>query len=228
MIEVHVSDNFMIDGIAIHVSMKNEGDDMANRSDKTLAPAFAAMSVEFRALAAERFWHGRIWDAAVPVHIRATDAKASLALFTYSKDTDPVLQVIIDTVAIPIQAAGRPASVSRLAITLQAPDGTRLALHDQRDPAADPLGTWRKTLRGIIGRTLPGAAPALSLNATQLARWSAAVRGAERLAMFHRHQSRRTDPRHRRGSLRRRVDTGVIPRHASEDAGRVTMAGRTR
>lgn len=119
-----------------------------------------------------------------PVHVKLSDAKASLALFGYSKDADPPLQVTIDTVAVPVVAVGRSTTIRRLAITLETGDGTRLVMHDQRDPSADPLASWRDRLRIPLQRTTPAMAPALNLSATQLARWSAACRGAERLAVF--------------------------------------------
>jgi hypothetical protein len=89
-------------------------------------------------------------------------------------------------VAIPIEAAGIPRDVPRLAITLEAPDGTRLVLHDHRDPSQDPLAGWRSTLRHAMGRELTAASAslALSLNAAHLPKWAKAVRGGERLAMF--------------------------------------------
>lgn len=119
-----------------------------------------------------------------PVHLRATEAAASLRLFPYSKDDDPPLRVTIDTVPVPVQAAGRPVNVSRYAVTLESPDGTRLALHDHRDPTADPLGGWRRTLAGLFARPLAVNAPALSLAALHLGKWAKAARPGERLGMY--------------------------------------------
>lgn len=125
-----------------------------------------------------------VYDPVAPVHIRASDAAVALKLFTFSKDADPELRITVDTVAIPISAAGRPASVNRLAITLEDPGGTRLVLHDHRDPSSDPLASWHKLLAKPMGRDLSHAAPAVSLPAAQLPRWAKAVRRGERLAVF--------------------------------------------
>lgn len=121
---------------------------------------------------------------APPVHIRLADLKASLQLFSWTKDHDPQLRLTVDTVPVPIQAAGRPATVRQLAVTITAPDGTCLVMHDYRDPASDPMAMWRKTLAALLTRPATAAAPAVYLGADRLARWAKAVRKGERLAIL--------------------------------------------
>jgi hypothetical protein len=119
------------------------------------------------------------------VHLNGKEAAATLKLFTYGKDNDPPLRITIDTGLVPIQAAGTERSVSRLAVTVeQAGDGTRLVLHDERDPSHDPLAKWRDTLHGAMSR--PGAKPfyGLDLNAWVLTRFASACGKGERLTIF--------------------------------------------
>lgn len=150
---------------------------------ETADRAVYAIATDRYTLGAERHdtLHGGILP---PIHIRVTEAAASLRLFTYSKDADPPLRIVIDKVPIRISVAGRPGTIDRLGVTLESDDGTRLVLHDHRDPSSDPLAGWRKRLLDAITRAIPDAAPALTLNATQLGRWGAAVRKGERLAIF--------------------------------------------
>lgn len=147
--------------------------------------ALYAVATDRYSLAAERhplsYEYGR--DGADPVHVRLSDAKASLALFPHSKDFDPPMRVTIDTVAVPVTVVGRETSIRRLAITLETGDGTRLVLHDQRDQSADPLAGWRDTLAAALSRNQETASPAMYLSATQIGRWSAACRKGERLAV---------------------------------------------
>lgn len=123
-------------------------------------------------------------QGAPPVHVRLPDLKAALQLFGWTKDHDPQLRLTIDTVPVPIQAAGRPATVRQLAVTIAAPDGTRLVMHDHRDPANDPMGSWRKTFAALLTRDQAAAAPAQYLAAELLGRWAKAVRKGERLAVL--------------------------------------------
>jgi hypothetical protein len=166
-----------------------DADDRELSAVRIEAAQYAIYAVAFDryTLAAER--HAlkpglRLWDTPGPVHVRATDAAASLRLFTFSKDADPPLRITIDVAPIPVTVVGRETTVDRLAITLEADDGTRLVLHDHRDPSSDPLGSWRKTLAAVLGRPMAAAAPALYLNAAYLPRWQKAVRKGERLAVF--------------------------------------------
>jgi hypothetical protein len=120
-----------------------------------------------------------------PVHLNARDAKLSLSLFRYDKDINPALRITIDTAPWPVSVAGTPGSVDRLAVTLESEDGTRLVLHDERDPSRDPLAGWRKRISKLICRDHEGySSPALTLSAGYLARWAAAVRKGERLSVF--------------------------------------------
>ena len=142
-----------------------------------------AVATDGRTLGAERHRNLGTLEAG-PVHVRAGEAKASLALFPFSKDDDPMLRVIIDTVPVPVTVVGEPRSVSALAVTVQRDDGTRLVMHDHRDPDHDPLRGWRRTL--LRAMTRPGGRPfnGLDLRADVLARWASAARSGERLCMF--------------------------------------------
>lgn len=126
----------------------------------------------------------RLWDIPQPAHVRLAEAATSLKLFPYSKDYDPPLRLTIAKMPVPIAVAGRQTTIDHLAVTIEADDGTRLVMHDKRDPSNDPLASWRKHLATAVTRALPAAAPSLMLNATQLGRWGAAVRKGERLAVF--------------------------------------------
>lgn len=149
--------------------------------------ALYAVATDRYTLAAER------WDlakadrgsAGLVVHLDAGEVAASLQLFKHTKDDDPQLTVTIDTAAIPISVVGRPASVNRLAVTVQqVGEGTRLMLHDQRDPSRDPLGGWRKSIGAALSRPAGRALDGLDLYAGMLSRWTAAARKGERLTMY--------------------------------------------
>jgi hypothetical protein len=146
-----------------------------------------AIATDRYTLAAERHRlpeNLRLWDIPAPVHVDLVSAKAALTLFKPSKDWDPTLKITIDTAPVPVEVAGEPRTIDHLALTIEAPDGTRVAFHDKRDPSNDPLGGWRKTLAGMWHREPAKTAPALSLSAMHLPKWGAAVRKGERLTMF--------------------------------------------
>lgn len=150
--------------------------------------ALYAVATDRYTLAAER-WplmpKERNGGAGQVVHLAAREAAASLKLFTHGKDEDPLLTVIIDTARVPVLAAGTHATVPRLAVTVQqAGDGTRLVLHDVRDPSRDPLAGWRKQIRAALSRPPGRALDGLDLYAGMLSRWTAAARKGERLTMY--------------------------------------------
>lgn len=119
-----------------------------------------------------------------PVHVLATDVKASLTLFSYAKDADPALTVTIDTVLIPSEVMGQHASYSSMAVTLTSDDGSKMVMHDRRMPHRDPLEGWQRLLSGAMSRTQGGALSGLDLSPDHLARWAAAVRAGERLTLW--------------------------------------------
>lgn len=145
--------------------------------------ALYAVATDGRTLAAERHASMGIREAG-PVHVRAGEAKASLGVFPFSKDEDPMLRVTIDTVPVPVTVMAEPRHVTVQAVTLARDDGTRLVMHDQRDPGRDPLGGWRKTLFKAITRGRGRPVDGLDLRADDLGRWTAAARGGERLCMY--------------------------------------------
>lgn len=145
-----------------------------------------AVATDRYTLAAERMRlhdHPDLWDWGSPIHVRAADATAALKLFTYDKDDDPKLKLTVDKAPVPIRVAGMPHTIHHLAVTIESDDGTRLILHDVRDPSNDPLAGWRRTLYGLWSRPL-ATLPALSLSAIHLAKWGKSVRKGERLAIY--------------------------------------------
>src|ERR1017187_10865720 len=93
----------------------------------------------------------RLWDTPGPVHVRATDAAASLRLFTFSKDADPPLRITIDVAPIPVTVVGRETTVDRLATPPEADARTPPALHPPPAWSCTPTVTRRAT------RSAPGA-----------------------------------------------------------------------
>lgn len=179
----------LIKPVLPHVSTDPEVPELAAVRIECAASAVYAVATDRRTIAAERFplnGGARLgtYDIPGPVHVRASEAKASLAMFPFSKDFDPPLRLTIDRVLFPIRVAGRPDAIERYAVTLEADDGTRLVMHDHRDPSSDPISIWRKHLAGILNRPQAAAAPALNFHAVHLARWAAACRKGERLAFF--------------------------------------------
>lgn len=113
----------------------------------------------------------------VTIAIDRSDAAAMLKLFKHSKDADPQLRLIIDTVPVP--AGG--GTVTGLGLTVSSEDGNRLTLLGHDDQA---LADWRRLLGRIIHRAQTPASPALLLTPSYLPRWTKAARKGERLAVF--------------------------------------------
>lgn len=179
----------LIKPVLPHVSTDPEVPELAAVRIECAASAVYAVATDRRTIAAERFplyGNARLgsYDIPRPVHVRASEAKASLAMFPFSKDFDPPLQLTIDRVPFPVRVAGRPDVIDRYALTLEAADGTRLSMYDHRDPSSDPISIWRQHLAGVLHRPQAAAAPALNFHAVHLARWAAACRKGERLAFF--------------------------------------------
>lgn len=119
-----------------------------------------------------------------PVHVLATDVKASLTLFSYTKDADPDLTVTIDTVVIPSEVMGQHASYSSMAVTLTSGDGSKMVMHDRRMPHRDPLERWQRLISGAMARTQGGTLSGMDLSPDHLGRWKDAVRAGERLTLW--------------------------------------------
>ena len=145
-----------------------------------------AVATDRYTLAAERRRHdGAVpWAPEQPVHLAAREAAATLKLFTHGKDHDPPLRITVDTAPVAVTVVGQSRSVNRLAVTIASDDGTRLVLHDVRDPSRDPLAAWRKMISGAMTRPQGRALDGLDLLACQLARWSSAVSKGERLTIY--------------------------------------------
>ncbi len=119
------------------------------------------------------------------IHLNAKELAASLKLFSFSKDDDPPLVISFDRALMSVQVAGQPASVPRLAVTVQqASDGIRLVLHDERDPSHDPLAGWRESLWQAMRRPTGEPIEGLGLQPFSLTRWASAAGKGERLTLF--------------------------------------------
>jgi len=119
-----------------------------------------------------------------PVHVRESDVQASLKLFSYTKDDDPLLSVTIDSVAVPVEVMGEAGRYSSMAVTLTSAIGARLVMHDRRMPSRDPAGGWQRVLAAAMGRQQGGTLSGMDLNPAHLKRWEAAVRAGERLTLW--------------------------------------------
>lgn len=117
---------------------------------------------------------------ATTVDIDRTDAAAALKLFTFSKDEDPKLTLIIDTVAVPVSGL----SVTGRALRIDAEDGTRLTLHDRAQADRNPFANWMRTVGKLAHRAPIAANPAILLSPARLPRWAKAAGKGERLAVF--------------------------------------------
>jgi hypothetical protein len=147
--------------------------------------AVYAVATDRYTLAAER-WSDETYDAIgqTKVHLSLQDAKASLQLFPFSKDHDPLLQVIVDTSLRAVTVVGQERSVSRLTVTIESDDGTRVAFHDVRDPSRDPLAGWRKSIHEAMTRPDGCELDGLDVLGGSLARFAAACRKGERLTVY--------------------------------------------
>ena len=117
----------------------------------------------------------------VVIHIDRTDAAALLKLFTFTKEEDPDLTLILDQVSVPVGNT----SLSALALRIDSQDGTRLVLHDRRVPGQpNALDGWRKVIGRVLHRKQTVAAPALLLTPAALPRWAKAAAKGERLTIF--------------------------------------------
>lgn len=128
----------------------------------------------------------------VLIHVGAKEAATALKLFPYSKDEDPQLRITVDTFTV--TRNGRHLGPLALGLQIDAEDGTRLVLHDQRDPLqASALDRWRRNLGRAIHRdhTQP-TRPAFLLNPGMLACWGKSAAKGERFVMLP--GSRPADP----------------------------------
>jgi hypothetical protein len=174
----------LIKPVLAHASADKELPELGVVRIETGPGAVYAVATDRCTLAAERHPLYGSGEPGQPVHVSAKEAAATLKLFTHNKDEDPALRITIDTTSIPVQVVGQTRSLSRLAVTLQSDDGTRLVLHDVRDPARDPLSGWRRSIRSAMSRPGGHALEGLDLVAWQLARWASAARRGERLTVY--------------------------------------------
>jgi hypothetical protein len=148
--------------------------------------ALYAVATDRYTLGAERrvFERREQYQPMPPVHVRATDAAASLKLFPFSKDEDPPLKVTIDEVRVPAEVMGHEGLYSSLGITLDGADGGRLVMHDRRVPDRDHLAHWRLLLRSAMRRNPGTALEGLALGAAYVGRWKDAVRAGEVMRLY--------------------------------------------
>jgi hypothetical protein len=146
-----------------------------------------AVATDRYTLAAERHTLAAadaVYDPPPPIAIPAAEIAATLKLFTYSKDDDPRLRITIEQTRLPLEIIGEQTSVGCYTLTIADPDASSVVLRDALNPNGDPLARWRVMLRAALRRNLVAAPPALCLHAAHFARWSAAVRAGERLAIY--------------------------------------------
>lgn len=146
---------------------------------ETSGTTMHAVATDRVTMAATRQPVGFIDDCVI--HIDRTDAAALLKLFTFTKEEDPDLTLILDQMTVPVGNT----SLSALALRIDSQDGTRLVLHDRRVPGQPTaLDGWRKVIGKVLHREQTVAAPALLLSPACLPRWSKAAGKGERLTVF--------------------------------------------
>ncbi len=147
--------------------------------------AVYAIATDRYSIAAER-WDDETYTAPDPakVHLGLHDARASLQLFPFSKDHDPLLRIDVDRALRSVTVLGERRGVPQLTVTIEADDGTRAVFRDVRDPSRDPLAGWRKSIHEAMtrpdGRELDG----LDVFGNVMARFAAACRKGERLTVY--------------------------------------------
>jgi hypothetical protein len=114
--------------------------------------------------------------------IDRADAAAMLKLFTFTKDEDPPLTLIIDKFPVPV---GGGATLDSLGLRVDAEDGTRLVLHDRTAIGKQwPMAAWRTHIGKAIHRPHAPANPALLLTPAFMPRWAKAAGKGERIMAF--------------------------------------------
>lgn len=118
------------------------------------------------------------------IHIGATEAANVLRLFRFDKDNDPRLRITVDQMTI--SHNGRDRGLMALGLQIDAEDGTRLVLHDRRDPLqANALDNWRNVLGKAVHRDHKRpAVPSLLIWPGVLARWGKSAAKGDRFVML--------------------------------------------
>lgn len=115
------------------------------------------------------------------VTLDRADIAAALKLFTFSKDDDPRLTLVVDKVPVPISGHR---TIDSLGLRIDGEDGTRLVLHDRSLPDVKPFAKWQELIGRVVHRATVPATPALILAPSFLPRWTKAAGKGERLTVF--------------------------------------------
>jgi hypothetical protein len=146
--------------------------------------AVYAVATDRYTLAAERHMCDTGLTGRQRVHLSLQDTRASLQLFPFSKDHDPVLKVIVDTSPRAVTVLGQARSVDQLTVTIVADDETRAVFRDVRDPSRDPMAGWRKSIHEAMTRPAGRELDGLDVLGGSMARFAAAARKGERLTVY--------------------------------------------
>jgi hypothetical protein len=109
------------------------------------------------------------------------DLAVALRLFTFTKDEDPKLSLLIDKHPRPV---GRDRIINALGLRIDGEDGTRLILHDCSFIDQKPFAAWRELVGKVLHRATLPATPAVLLAPALLPRWAKAAGKGERLTVF--------------------------------------------
>lgn len=172
----------LIQPVLPHASTDKDDTQMSCISIEVRDQVLYAVASDRYSIAATRHPLAELAEELV-ILIDRTDAAAMLRLFTFTKEEDPKLTVIIDEIRIPV--SGTNNTVNGRGLRIDSEDGTRLILHD-RSIAGEPwpMAKWRTVLGAVIHRSHQVASPSVILTPALMPRWAKAAGKGERLMAF--------------------------------------------